>query len=230
MWAAGVNFNQAVGDASIKVSLGHRSREQSDAAMEDIDKDNEDMTVEEDDRMADDAMMGHDEDTFTNVGLQVGFGAFQFNAAYARRDKGQYKSMRTATVAIPVPSDNADAKMVKAGGTAPCDQSNVVIEGESGGGAANAKQSFAEDESGQWDVWGVNATYTDGPMAFSLGHMVHETEADIERTATMFSASYTLGPGVAWKSSVFAVEDDTDSKKDMPQEGAAFVTGIALSF
>ena len=148
VWAAGINFDQAVGDASFKVSLGHRNRSQSDH---------------------------DDDDTFTNVGVQVGFGAFQLNAAYAERDKGT---------------------------------------------------DMAAD---QWDVWGASVKYTDGPMALSLGHMAHDTDASTERTATMFSASYTLAPGVAWRSSAFAVEDDTDASA-AKNEGTSFVTGITLNF
>ena len=78
----------------------------------------------------------------------------------------------------------------------------------------------------------MSVTYTDGPMAVSLGHMAHEDDAGGERTATMLSASYTLAPGVAWKSSVFTVEDTTSHKNVTggKNEGTGFVTGITLGF
>ena len=98
-------------------------------------------------------------------------------------------------------------------------------------------ESVVEDKSKNADVWGVSVTYTDGPMSLSLGHMTHQTDADTERNATMLSASYTLAPGVAWKTSIFQVEDDTgtDDKTtamddETDAEGTGFVTGITLSF
>ena len=95
-----------------------------------------------------------------------------------------------------------------------------------------AGSKIVEDESKNYDVWGVSVTYTDGPMAVSLGHMAHEDDAGGERTATMFSASYSLAPGVAWKSSVFTVEDTTSHAKvtNGKNEGTGFVTGITLGF
>ena len=89
-----------------------------------------------------------------------------------------------------------------------------------------------KDGSMDHDVWGVSVSYSDGPMALSLGHMVHEDDAGGEREATMLSASYTLAPGVAWKSSVFTVEDTTGHKNVTGgmNEGTGFVTGITLGF
>ena len=98
-------------------------------------------------------------------------------------------------------------------------------------------ESVVEDMSKNHDVWGVSVTYTDGPMAVSLGHMTHETGAGTEREATMLSAAYTLAPGVAWRTSVFTVEDNTgkddattaaDDESDA--EGTGFVTGITINF
>ena len=89
-----------------------------------------------------------------------------------------------------------------------------------------------EDKSKNADVWGVSVSYSDGPMALSLGHMTHEDDAGGEREATMLSASYALAPGVAWKSSVFTVEDTTGHKNVTGgmNEGTGFVTGITLGF
>ena len=89
-----------------------------------------------------------------------------------------------------------------------------------------------EDKSKNADVWGVSVTYTDGPMAVSLGHMMHEDDAGGERTASMLSASYTLAPGVSWRTSVFGVEDTTSHKNVTGGEnkGTGFVTGIKIGF
>lgn len=85
--------------------------------------------------------------------------------------------------------------------------------------------------SKDYDVWGASVSYSDGPMALSLGRMADEADDGGEREATMVSASYTLAPGVAWKSSIFAVEDTTVGEDDgFMNEGTGFVTGIALSF
>ena len=94
------------------------------------------------------------------------------------------------------------------------------------------QETVVKDKSKSFDAWGASVTYTDGPMALSLAHMVHEADNGGERTATMFSASYNLAPGVDWRSSVFTVEDTTghaDVTGGM-NEGTGFVTGITLSF
>ncbi len=146
VWAGAVNYTQAVEDASVKVSLGHRTASSAS---------------------------NPDDHTFTSAGVGVGFGMFGVNFAYGERDKG------------------------------------------------------TGNEADQWSVWGASVSYSDGPMSLSLGHMSHQTDAGTERVGTMLSASYGLAPGVAWKSSIFAVEDDTG---DAEAEGTAFVTGLALSF
>ena len=89
--AAGVNFNQNVGDMSIKVSLGHLSRSRSGGVMFDLDQDN-DGNRNSELKAKDDLMKGNDNATFTNAGLSVGMGAFTFSASYATRDDGGYMS------------------------------------------------------------------------------------------------------------------------------------------
>ncbi|MCY3754141.1 MAG: porin [Alphaproteobacteria bacterium] len=59
--AAGINLNQTVGDAGVKISLGHLNREQAGDL---------------------------DAKAFTNAGLAVSMGAFGFNAAWAEMDGG----------------------------------------------------------------------------------------------------------------------------------------------
>ena len=162
-------------------------------------------------------MMAGDNDTFTNVGVGVGFGAFQFNVAYAERDRGGY--MVVDHYMDPAAADG-DAS------TAPTETTDDDIH----------TQSVVKDGKSEWDTWGVSVTYADGPMAVSLGHMNLETGAGGERTGTMFSARYSLAPGIDWRTSVFQVEDSThwnlggrEARQDV-NEGTGFVTGIRLGF
>ncbi len=82
-----------------------------------------------------------------------------------------------------------------------------------------------EDGSGQHDTVAVGLGYTDGPMSFSFDYMNRDAENGDERTGTMVSMGYKLAPGVAWKSSIFGVEDSGSGA-----EGTAFVTGIDIDF
>ena len=50
-----------------------------------------------------------------------------------------------------------------------------------------------------------------------------------EASATMLSLSYTLAPGIASKTSLFAAEQ-TNGDGSVAGEGTAFVTGITLGF
>ena len=195
-------------------------------------------------------MMKGGDATYTNVGFGVGFGAFSFNLAYATSDGSAYE-----TVPANVPVTQADVTAINTanGDTNLSLSDGKVIAGDNPGdfdgdgpavattpeSATNndlgndfwAGQAVVKDLSKDFDVWGASVSYSDGPMAVSLGHMVHEDDAGGERDATMLSASYTLGPGVAWKSSVFAVEDTTVGEDDgFMNEGTGFVTGITLSF
>jgi hypothetical protein len=247
VWAAGINFNETIGDMSFKVSLGHLNRSQSAGAMVDIDGDDDskDFTLSAMDKSGDNMMKGHDDQTFTNAGVRIGMGAFTFGASYATRDNGGHESKCYATVAIDaadlVPAGE-ETPLMKAqdeaavGATIPCGHRNARfadqnIIGQDGDetlvadNAVNARHMFVEDESGQSDTWAVGIGYTDGPLSLSVGHVSYEQEDGDERTATMVSAGYKLAPGVAWKTSIFGVEDDT---KDT--EGTAFVTGLRIDF
>ena len=196
--------------------------------------------------------------TYTNMGVGVSFGAFKFNVAYATSDSGAYT---TAAANVPVTVAEvtaiaADANDSRFGTTDSMTADGVFIDTSNTGdfdGAGSATDTTAEsatnndpsndnpmwmgtavveDKSKNADVWGVSVTYTDGPMALSLGHMTHEDDAGGEREATMLSASYTMAPGVAWKTSVFGVEDTTGHTNVTggKNEGSGFVTGITLNF
>ena len=242
--AAGINFNETIGDMSIKVSLGHVNRAQSAMAMFDVDEDND----SDDPRhtaatmSGDDLMKGYDDATYTNAGLSVGMGAFTFSASYATQDQGKYMSRCYATGvidAITAQAATADAARIEAvdaaaeGDMIDCGRSNAIFEGqmslsgdgtETSAGTANAMHKFVEDESAQQDTFAVGISYSDGPMTVSVGHMVREQEDGVERTASMVSAGYKLAPGVDWKTSIFSVDDDSGA------EGSAFVTGLDLAF
>ncbi len=206
-------------------------------------------------RARDDMMMKGDDAKFTNVGVGISMGAFTFNVAYATMEGNAYKTMTGPGVAITADEAGAITDWTynngadNTAGTAddfvvvtghmwddPDDSSDEkVAESATSNDPANDRwmsQMVVEDKSKSFDAWGVSVTYSDGPMAISLGHMAHEADDGGERTATMVSASYNLAPGVAWKSSIFGVEDTT-GHKDVTggiNEGTGFVTGITLGF
>ena len=90
--AAGINFNETVGDISVGVSLGHVNVSNPGSVALDSG-----------------GMKGYDDKTFTNAGLKVGMGAFSLGVSYATRDDGGFnadgtekKSDQHDTVAIGV--------------------------------------------------------------------------------------------------------------------------------
>ena len=156
-------------------------------------------------------MMAGDNDTFTNVGFGVGFGAFQFNVAYSERDRGGYMIV-----------DHYEDKNDPVTPATTDDDIHT--------------QSVVKDPNSEWDTWGVSVVYTDGPMALSLGHMNMETGSGGERTGTMLSARYSLAPGVDWRTSLMQVEDSTHfnlgarEPRQAVNEGTAIVTGLRIGF
>ena len=213
VWAAGINFNQTVGDMSVKVSLGHVNV--SNTGMLKYNAENAAADT-------DDMMKSFDDKTFTNAGIQVGMSGFTFGASYATRDDGGYVAQCLAgtdgadgvIMCGDLPKDNVHTADNEATGIYPGDGTNTVT-----------VVRPVEDESGQSDTWAVGISYSDGPMSVSIDHVSHERENGHERTATGVSAGYKLAPGVDWKSSIFSVEDDTKMS-----EGTVFVTGLDLAF
>lgn len=247
VWAGAINFNQTVGDMSVKVSLGHANV--SNPAMTSFDLDGDDMASDARHTQAlkdmDNVMKGHDDKTYTNAGLSVSMGAFTFAASYATRDDGGYMSRCMATGAVDEraattgDANTAPLPLIAAavdGDMIPCDHPNAIFEGEmsidagSGGetantGTVNAVHSFVNDDSMEHDTWAIGVGYSDGPTSVSVGHMSRELGSGEERTATELSAGYKLAPGVSWKSSIFVVEDTEEGT-----EGTAFVTGLDIDF
>ena len=207
-------------------------------------------------------MKSRDDQSYSNFGVGVGFGAFKFNVAYATVDMGtSYELSMDNGVVIDSThmwdhdGDGCAALTGAAMDGSACNDANGdtldprtltgddpaepytadVTETAANDDPSNDEavtQSVVEAASMNYDVWGVSVTYTDGPMAVSLGHMTHEEDAGGERTATMLSTSYTLAPGVSWRTSIFGVEDDTSEATgtDGMNEGTGFVTGIKLAF
>ncbi len=199
------------------------------------------------------AMMAKaDATTFTNFGLQVGFGAFSFDVAYAVRDGGAYKAM-----AMPVAMTEAQmrAEAERLGSSASFvngmiidtdhefDHDNnpatdKVAEAPASGSTAAVNdlsnerwmvERIVKDGAKDYEVASVGAMYSDGPMAISLSYMMAEDDAGGEANTAMLSGSYSLAPGIAWKTSIFAGEQNSGTDKTST-DGTAFVTGITLSF
>ena len=166
--------------------------------------------VTDDNRM----MKSFDDKTFTNAGLSVGMGAFSFGASYATRDDGGYVLQCL---------DSSD-EVVACG--------ELQTDGSYNGAGVDSIKAV-ENEAQESDTWAVGITYSDGPMSVSIDHVSHERENGDERTATGVSAGYKLAPGVDWKTSIIAVEDDTwknAATGTTGSEGTIFVTGLDLAF
>ena len=209
VWAAGINFNETIGDMSFKVSLGHLNRTQSAGLS--FNGDNDDGTTAN-------MMQGNDDLTFTNAGISIGMGAFTFGASFAARDNGGY-----VPECWSLDNDGDPEHLlacVDTAGDGAFDSQDV-----DGTDTDVDKVIAVADKSGQSDTWALGIGYTDGPLSLSVGHVSYEQENGDDRNATMVSAGYKLAPGVSWKTSIFGVEDDTSGK-----EGTAFVTGLTIGF
>ena len=92
------------------------------------------------------------------------------------------------------------------------------------------------------DVVAAGLMYSDGPMSVSLSSTVAEADDGDDQWGTLLSASYTLAPGVAWRSSFFAAERDRGMTATQGEgeaetniggtsvEGNGFMTGFTLGF
>ena len=73
---------------------------------------------------------------------------------------------------------------------------------------AYAVSDEGANDGANTDAVAAGAMYTDGPMAVSLSHTATEADDGDEQSGTLLSMSYSLAPGVAWRSSLFAAERD----------------------
>ncbi len=194
-----------------------------------------------------------DDKTFTNAALQVGMGAFSFGVVYATNDGGTYMTANAdrALTESEFNSIKNDATDTRYGANHTYDPATGKVYGGSdnsgdfNGSGSPADETatnndprnddpmirmdkVAEDQSKNWDTWGAGVKYSEGPMAVSLSHLATEWDNGDEQEATMLSVSYTLGPGVASKTSIFMAEKSLASGREI--DGTAFVTGIAIGF
>ena len=204
------------------------------------------------------SMMKADDKTFTNAALQVGMGSFSFGVVYATNDGGAYTTMdanrpltqaefsalqseSTATATQPYAStasynpttgvvvDTANTGQWGEGISSDTAEAADTNNDPSNDNPMIRMSKLAEDESKNWDTWGAGVKYSEGPMAVSLSHLATEWDNGDEQEATMLSVSYTLGPGVASKTSIFMAEKSLASN-GREIDGTAFVTGIAIGF
>ena len=96
-----------------------------------------------------------------------------------------------------------------------------------GMGAFGFNAAYAEDDDGTGggsdETVTVGAKHSDGPLSVSIGYAMVDRADGSEMTSVMLSAGYVLAPGVSWKSSLFQAEDGDE-------DGAGFVTGVAVGF
>ncbi len=161
-------------------------------------------------------MKGTDSSTTTNMGLQVGFGAFGINVAYADYDRpASYMVMDDDVVVLGAAWDHdGDAS------TDPVPQTTVNNPGDD-----IVRQKVVEKASADSEIITVGAIYTEGPMAASIGYAMEDRANGTDSSAVMLSFRYTLAPGINSKTSLFQAEDSSTGA-----DGTAFVTGITLGF
>ena len=179
------------------------------------------------------SMLKVDEETFTNAGIQVGFGAFSFDVAYAVHDGGMYAtevyavrptsvttgptSVRQNQFATPTPSTEDPADTLQYA-------------------AYEVRERIVKAAAHDYEVVSVGAKFTQGPLAVSLGHIMTDADDGTDGNATALSAAYTLAPGVVWKSTLMAAErSDVTAPRTATEavhtiDGTAFVTGFRIDF
>ena len=101
-------------------------------------------------------------------------------------------------------------------------------------GGLTAGLAHLSDDGGDREMTVAGLMYTDGPLSVS-GNVGVNDKAAGEVSIGMLSAGYTLAPGVAVKSSLFASESDATqvTKRDgsmVDFEGTGFVMGLAIGF
>ena len=82
---------------------------------------------------------------------------------------------------------------------------------------------------GDYDVASVGGMYVQGPLSFSLGHIMADYENGDDKSLTELGVGYVLAPGVGWHSSLFLGEYDVASTKS-ETDAVGFVTCIKIGF
>ena len=169
-----------------------------------------------------DVAKGMDDRIFTNAGLQVSMGAFGFSVGYAAAELPVTYSVVPDN--IPVTTGTWDPDGANSDYDGDGSNTDVIPQTEVNDPSDDIMRSkVVEGPSQDYEVSSVGVMYSDGPMAVSLAYMGVDRDNGDDTEATMLSMSYTLAPGVASRTSIFAA-DEGDA------EGTAFVTGITLSF
>ena len=168
--------------------------------------------------------------TVSNFGLQVGFGSFSFDVAYLTKDGGAYKVMRTDAARVDANNmfdpDGKDSDYDGDGNNVDMVQETADLNDPTND---YARSALVKDTSMDNEVVSVGVMYSDGPMAVSLSHTMVDADDGTSQSGTLLSGSYTLAPGIAWRSSLFAAEKSSGTDRTSV-EGSGFVTGVTLSF
>ena len=166
-----------------------------------------------------------DEKTYMNFGLNVGFGAFSFDVAYAALDGGAYKAASQNHVLY----GEAPKAWDHDGNASTPDTMAADVAGSRNNPDNDAARTvLVKDTSMDSETVALGVMYSDGPMAISLSHSMVEADNGDEQAGTLLSGSYTLAPGVVSRTSIFAAEQDNADGSSV--EGTGFVTGITISF
>ena len=74
--------------------------------------------------------------------------------------------------------------------------------------------------AGDYDVASVGGMYVQGPLSFSLGHIMADYENGDDKSLTELGVGYVLAPGVGWHSSLFLGEYDVAARRPKPMQWA----------
>ncbi len=175
-------------------------------------------------------MTATDDETVTNAGLTVGFGAFSFNVAYAMYDQPRSYDvdfLRRIRIDDGDTYDSDGDGMPHMWDHDDDSTSDEIRESRDNNDPSNdiLWSRIVEEPSADSDVVNVGAMYSNGPMDASLSYIVRDRASGMNAEAVMASFRYTLAPGVASRTSIFQAEDDSTGA-----DGTGFVTGIKINF
>ena len=158
-WSVGLNYRGNMGDASVGVSFGHYQRNQVGGMLMSPDESAALAVPVANAGMIEDRISKRrgqfDAETFTNFGLQIGFGAFGFDVAYATHDGGEYMAADNpdasdifAADAVSVVKntskdyDVTSAGMMYSDGPMSASLSHMMADADDGGEASTTMLSF----------------------------------------------------------------------------------------
>ena len=172
----GLNYMGGIGDVSIALSAGYFDKSQTIPMPETAKTYGADGTGEEVELATEKAYPGTkiDAQTFANFGLQVGFGAFGFDVAYAEHDGGHYKMME---------NDDGDMVEVK-NGAADYEVVSAGVNYSDGPMAVSLSHMMAEaDDDSEANATMFSFSYTLAPGIASKSTLMAGEKGDMEGTA-----------------------------------------------